>query len=145
VIAALHFRAPRPSAMSTFCWLDLAASDVAAAKRFYAQAFGWTSGEVNANGGSFIRLQVNGQDVGSMYQLTRSQIKAGVPSHWIPYVRVDCADHAARHVGVCGATLVVAPFAVQGLARVALLQDPVGALFGIWEPLELGKGGRHHD
>lgn len=52
-----------------FCWLDLAATDAEKAKAFYGNLFGWTSYEQPANGGSFTRLRLWGQDVGSLYQL----------------------------------------------------------------------------
>lgn len=127
-----------------FCWLDLAATDAAAAKRFYGRAFGWTSSETRANGGSFTRLHAGGQDVGSLYQLTQSHLEAGVPSHWTPYVLVDHADQAAQRVSACGGTVIVPPFLVQDFARIALFQDAVGALVGMWEPLRTAKGALDH-
>ena len=49
-----------------FCWLDLAATNVEKAKSFYGNLFGWTSFEQPANGGSFTRLRLWGQDVDSL-------------------------------------------------------------------------------
>jgi len=123
---------PRPGA---FCWLDLAASDAAVAKQFYAQAFGWDFSDQRANGGRFTRCRVGGQDVGSLYQLKRAQLEHGVPSHWTPYIRVEHVDAAAHRIATLGGRLVVAPFSVEGTARIALIEDAVGALVGLWEPL----------
>jgi uncharacterized protein len=122
-----------------FCWLDLAASDADRAKTFYAQAFGWTFLDQQANGGQFTRWRAGGQDGGSMYQLRRAQLEAGVPSHWTPYIRVESARATARHVTACGGHLVVAPFDVAGTARIALIEDAVGALLGLWEPAHDGQ------
>jgi predicted enzyme related to lactoylglutathione lyase len=124
-----------PTPPGAFCWLDLAASDAARAKRFYAQLFGWGFVEQDANGGSFTRCRVGGQDVGSLYQLKRAQLERGVPSHWTPYICVERIDVAARRVVTLGGRLVVAPFDVQGQARIALIEDAVGALVGLWEPV----------
>jgi len=123
---------PRPGA---FCWLDLAARDVTVAQRFYAETFGWGFVEEQANGGHLTRCRVGGQDVGSLYQLNRAQLEAGVPSHWTPYVRVELAEATARRAVSLGGRLVVAPFDVDGFARIALIQDAAGALLGLWEPL----------
>lgn len=123
---------PRPGA---FCWLDLAASDAAVAKQFYAQAFGWAFFEQRANGGRFTCCRVGGQDIGSLYQLKRAQLEHGVPSHWTPYIRVERVDATARHVVTLGGRLVVGPFDVAATARIALIEDTVGALVGLWEPL----------
>ena len=127
-----------------FCWLDLAATDAAAAKHFYGRAFGWTSSETRANGGSFTRLHAGDQVVGSLYQLTRPHLTGGVPSHWTPYVLVDHVDRAAQRISVCGGTVIVQPFVVQDVARIALFEDAVGALVGLWESFPAAKGAFNH-
>lgn len=121
-------------------WLDLAASDAAAAKAFYAQAFGWTFVDQAANGGRFTRCRAGGEDVGSLYQLKQAQLDHGVPSHWTPYIRVASVDTAARRIVPLGGRLLVAPFDVPGMARIALIEDAVGALVGLWEAVPGGPG-----
>jgi predicted enzyme related to lactoylglutathione lyase len=123
--------------VSPFCWHDLAASDPAAALRFYEAVFGWSGAVQHANGGSFLRLRSGGEDVASLYPLSRRHLDVGVPSHWTPYVRVADIDAAARCVRDGGGRVVVAPFAVEGTASIALVADPAGALLGLWqEPLD---------
>lgn len=124
--------------MSTgrFCWVDLAATDASGAMEFYRQLFGWTSHPQEANGGVFTRLRLAGQDVGSLYQLQREHIAQGAPSHWTPYVQVDDLAAAARRVEALGGQVLVQPFLVSGVARIALIADAVGAPLGLWEPLE---------
>ena len=34
----------------------------------------------------------------------------------------------------CGGRILVAPFDVEAMARIALAEDAVGALIGLWEP-----------
>jgi predicted enzyme related to lactoylglutathione lyase len=121
--------------------VDLAASDVEAAKTFYGQLFGWTSREQPANGGCFTRLQLSGRDVGSVYQLRRAQLESGVPSHWTPYVRVDGVEEAARRAASLGGEVIVRPFAVAEVARIALVLDAVGAPVGLWEPVGAQRKG----
>ena len=127
-----------------FCWLDLAASDVGGAKEFYARLFGWTSHEQLANGGSFTRLRLSNQDVGSVYQLTSALLENGMPSHWTPYVRVGDVNDAVRNAVRLGGTVVVDPFAVTGVARIALILDSVGAMVGLWEPMEANMKANQH-
>ena len=121
-------------AAGRFCWVDLAATDADKAKVFYRQLFGWKSCEQAANGGSFSRFQFSGQDVGSLYQLNRTHLDRGVPSHWTPYVQVENVDAAAGRVASLGGEVIVRPFVVPGTARIALIVDSVGALVGLWEP-----------
>jgi predicted enzyme related to lactoylglutathione lyase len=116
-----------------FCWMDLAAADTAVARIFYNGMFGWTAHDEPANGGTFTRLRLSGRDVGSLYPLKRAQLESGVPSHWTPYVRVDDVQEAAERAASLGGEVIVHPFAVAGLARVALIVDSVGAPLGLWE------------
>ncbi|HVY88627.1 MAG TPA: VOC family protein [Hyphomonadaceae bacterium] len=118
-----------------FCWLDLAAIDSDAAMEFYGDLFGWTAHRQRANGGSFTRLKLGGRDVGSLYQMSREQMTDGWPSHWTPYVRVADVDAKLARARALGATTIAPPFDVDGTARVAVMQDPVGAVIGLWGPL----------
>jgi len=116
-----------------FCWVDLAATDVPRAIGFYRELFGWAGRPQAANGGTFVRLEHDGHAFGSLYQLSRSACDAGVPSHWTPYVRVRDVEAACNQAIALGGTVAVAPFAVDGVASIALIVDPVGASFGIWQ------------
>lgn len=116
------------------CWVDLAASDAASARRYYERLFGWTARDEHFNGGLFTRLKLAGHDVGSLYQLQRAHIDRGVPSHWTPYVRVADADDSLRYAERLGGSIVARPFTIPGLARIAVVRDPVGAPIGLWQP-----------
>jgi len=118
-----------------FCWLDLAATDACAALGFYQRLFDWNAREHPANGGSITRLARDGRDVGSLYQINRRDLRNGMPSHWTPYVRVTGLDGAVQRATTIGGRLLVAPFTVDGIARIALIEDAVGALIGLWERL----------
>jgi predicted enzyme related to lactoylglutathione lyase len=133
------------AAPGQFCWVDLAASDADAAKAFYGQLFGWSSGEQAANGGSFTRLRQSGQDVGSVYQLSARHLENGVPSHWTPYLRVDDVDAVVQRVVALGGEVIVRPFVVEGTARIALILDCVGAHVGLWEPIGSVRSENAHD
>ena len=127
-----------------FCWLDLAATDADSAKAFYGKVFGWTSHEQMANGGSFTRLRLSDRDVGSIYQLRDAHLKNGMPSHWTPYIRVDNVKETARRVTSCGGEVIIRPFTLPGIARIALVLDSVGALVGLWEPRDVDKKANGH-
>lgn len=132
---------PGQAGPGRFCWLDLAASDAASARAFYAGMFGWTARDQPANGGHFTRLRKAGEDIGSLYQMSRTLLEGGVSSHWTPYIRVGDVDEAARQAAVFGGTVIVHPFAVAGVARIAVVLDSVGAQVGLWEPLGVSLGG----
>jgi len=123
-------------AVGRFCWVDLAASDAASAKSFYNELLGWTSHDREANGGVFTCLRSGDAEIGSLYQLRKSHVERGVPSHWTPYVHVADMDDTIARAEALGGEVVVRPFTVPGMARVALIQDTVGALVGLWQKVE---------
>jgi uncharacterized protein len=124
------------TAVGRFCWVDLAATDADRAKDFYGELFDWTPYEQAANGGSFTRLQLAGQDVGSIYQLIAAHIERGISSHWTPYIRVNNVSDTVRRAATFDGKVIVRPFEVSGVARIALIQDSVGAHVGLWEPIK---------
>lgn len=124
------------TSVGRFCWVDLAATDAARAKAFYGQLFGWTWSEHPVNGGSFARMRLSGQDVGSLYQLNQGYLAQGVPSHWTPYIQVNDVSDTAKQAAAFDGKVIVHPFEVSGVARIALIQDSVGAHVGLWEPIK---------
>lgn len=124
-----------------FCWLDLAATDAGRSRDFYGALFGWGASEHAVNGGSYLRLHLDGEDVASMYQLKQIYLERGVPSHWTPYVRVQDVDQAAQRTAALGGKVIVNPFQLDGIARMALILDSSGAHMGLMQPLEQASRG----
>ena len=118
----------------SFCWLELGTTDQAAAKRFYGDLFGWDAADNPMGPDMYYTLfRLDGQDVAGGYQLDPKQ-HLGVPPHWTTYIQVDDADSSAERAQSLGAKLIVDPFDVYELGRMAALQDPTGAHFCIWQP-----------
>jgi uncharacterized protein len=128
-----------------FCWVDLAATDSESAQTFYRRLFGWTPFEQPANGGVFTRLKLDDREVGSVYQLQQAHLDRGVPSHWTPYVQVADVDVSARHAAALGGQVLVRPVVIAGMARIAIIVDPVGAHLGLWQSLQPHCPGNGHD
>ena len=73
-----------------------------------------------------------------MYSLSQRERQHGVPSHWTPYVSVENLTDATRRVKAAGGEVLVQPFEVQGIARIALVTDSLGCIMGLWESLANG-------
>jgi len=125
-------------APGTFCWTDLATPDQAAAKAFYGGLFGWEADDRPVGDGVFYSMQrVGGKDVAAIAPQPQQQRDAGVPPAWNSYVSVDSADAAAERAKELGGTVHAPAFDVMDVGRMAVLQDPQGAFFMVWQP------GRH--
>ena len=122
-------------APGTFCWTDLATTDQDAAKQFYGQLFGWSAVDYPVGEGVvYSMMQVDGKDVGAISPQPQQQRDAGVPPVWNSYVSVESADAAADRAQKLGATVHAPAFDVMDVGRMAVLQDPTGAVFQVWEP-----------
>jgi uncharacterized protein len=115
----------------TFSWTDLATSDPDDAKRFYTGLFGWDFEDqpVPGDAGVYTMLRKDGKDVAALFQA-----REGMPTFWGAYVTVESADSAAAKANELGGTLVMEPFDVMDVGRMAVVHDPTGAIFSVWEP-----------
>ena len=123
-------------APGTFSWIELSADDAAAAKRFYTGLFGWTATDNKIGPGDndiYTIYRLDGQDVGASYAMMQDQRDGGIPTNWMSYIAVENADETAARAKELGATLMVEPFDVMELGRMAVVQDPTGAVFSIWQ------------
>lgn len=114
----------------TFSWTDLATTDVDAAKGLYADLFGWTY-EDNPlpGGGSYTMAKVDGLSVAGLNAVQAE----GQPPAWGAYVTVDGADAAASKAAELGGTIVAEAFDVMEAGRMAVIADPTGAIFAVWQ------------
>lgn len=121
-------------APGTFCWIELMTSDPDAAKRFYLPLFGWTHRDDPMPDGSvYTMCQSGGHDVAAMYRMSAEQAGQGIPPNWFPYVAVANADETAAKAAALGGAVMVEPFDVMEHGRMAVIQDPTGAVFGAWQ------------
>ena len=117
-----------------FCWIELATTDQAAAKKFYSELFGWGANDVPMGPSDFYTtFKIDGREVGAAYTLRAEQRQQGVPAHWNLYVAVENADTASTRATQLGAKVLAPPFDVFDIGRMAVLQDPTGAVFSVWQ------------
>jgi predicted enzyme related to lactoylglutathione lyase len=112
----------------TFCWVELGTTDGEAAKKFYTELFGWGFEDIPLGPDKvYTILKLNGKDVGAVMPLQ------GIPPNWLSYVSVTSADESAAKAKSLGANLMKEPFDVMDVGRMAVIQDPTGAVFAIWQ------------
>ena len=103
------------------CWVETLRPNPEPAVAFYGGLFGWT---FSAAGASQYR-----------YALADGLRVAGVaagPLSWNTYLRVDDVGEARGRAEAAGAT-TIAQTDRRPDGRVAMLADPTGAPFGLWE------------
>ncbi|MGO9274464.1 MAG: VOC family protein [Terriglobia bacterium] len=121
-------------APGSFCWIELATTDQNAAKSFYGSLFGWAAADMPMGPNDFYTMfKLEGRDAAAGYTLRPGQRSQGVPPHWMLYILVESADAAAPRAAELGGTVIVPPFDVYDAGRMAVLQDPTGAYFCVWQ------------
>ena len=78
-------------------------------------------------------LEDEGTRVASLYRLTRAQIAGNVPSHWLPYVSTPDLSRSVSRAHALGGQVIVNAQRFPGLASIAVVADPTGALIGLWQ------------
>lgn len=122
------------AAVGEFSWNELVTQDVAGATAFYTKLFGWKTEKFGPTGSGtdYMILKAGSTQVGGMMKMPVPD----APSTWLAYVTVESADVAAKRASALGGKVCAAPFDVPTVGRIAVLQDPQGATFGVFQPLK---------
>ena len=117
-----------------FCWLELATTDQESAKKFYAALFGWNINDFPMGpAGVYTIFRMGGRDVAAGCTLRPDLTAQGVPPHWMIYIATDSADQAAAKASSLGGKVLQLAFDVMEAGRMAVVQDPTGAVFCLWQ------------
>lgn len=115
------------------CWIETWQPDAEAAANFYVQLFDWEAEETNADApGQFLICRLRGRDVVAI----GSPIPEGAPRTpvWTTHIWVDDAVDAAAKAEAAGGSVVWGPDESLDGGRLAIVADPAGAAFGVWQP-----------
>ena len=115
------------------CWVDTAQPDPGAAVDFYAALFGWEfagPGQM-PDGGQYFVARVGDRDVAGVSSMPAHHDPPGAA--WNTYVAVTSADEAAERVSAAGGSVLAGPFDAPPAGRMAVVCDPAGAPFSVWE------------
>lgn len=114
-------------APGTPCWIELSSNDLAASNKFYSDLFGWQAEDQGEQMGHY-----------NLYKQGEKTIAGGMTNPqanaWLTYVSTDNAEAAVNAAKAAGGSVMMGPMAVMDLGNMAVMTDPAGAVFGIWQP-----------
>lgn len=110
----------------TPCWVDAQLPDVEAGKRFYGELFGWTF-EDQPQG--TVRALKQGEPVASLAHKTDGRL----PTVWTVSFATPDAEATCRRILAGGGQIVSPPLPFGDLGVTALVTDPEGAVFSLWQ------------
>jgi len=116
-------------------WHDLLTNDPAASKRFYGELFGWEFESVGSFAGlksdtAYTLIRHNGRLIGGMIDTVALNNRTDI-SQWVVVMSVEDVDAAAQRIADSGGTILTAPRDLQRRGRIAVVQDPAGALLAL--------------
>ena len=111
-------------------WIELSTPDAAASRDFYAQLFGWNV-EVTTDPqyGGYALAKIGDADVAGIGPKQSDQD----PTAWGIYIGTDDVDRLTGAVQQAGGTVLAPPFDVGDQGRMAVFQDPTGAVISAWQ------------
>jgi predicted enzyme related to lactoylglutathione lyase len=114
------------------CWVDTGQPDPDAAVEFYRGVFGWEFEDRMPPGSpaKYFVAQLRGKEVAAVGSIPEVMPQTAA---WNTYIWVESADGAADEAKDAGGSVVIEPFDVPGAGRMAVVTDPAGAAFCVWE------------
>jgi predicted enzyme related to lactoylglutathione lyase len=122
----------------TFIWNELYTHDPKKACDFYALLLGWRFEDMPMPDGVYRIAKQGDRRVASVFEMKHFE---GVPSHWLAYIAVDDIDKRVAAAKQAGAQLMRKPFDVDGVGRIAILKDAVGAPIAWMTPIATNECG----
>ena len=130
----------------TVVWSELMTTEVEKAKSFYGRTLGLGFDAFGDGAQNYWLATRDGKPVWGIMDMTGKPVwgimdmtgKPGGPSGWFTYMMVDDLDAHVRAAQEAGAELCMPVFEVPSVGRIAILQDPTGAIIGWMKPVPRG-------
>jgi uncharacterized protein len=119
-----------------FHWNELMTRDVERAKKFYADALGWTYDAMPMpDGGTYWLAMADGEPVAGLLDISAADYD-DVEESWMPYIAVDDVDARVNKAVRAGAQVMKPAFDIPDVGRIVILLEPGGAGVGWMTPAE---------
>ena len=115
------------------CWIDLMSPDVDASKAFYTSVFGWDAHDQFDDEGNRVYVTF-GIDDKPVAGLGGPPPDPNMPAIWSTYIATTDVAATTAKVTAAGGAVMMPPMQVMTAGHMAILADPTGAAFSIWQP-----------
>ena len=117
-----------------FLWHELLTSDPAAAQPFYTSLMGWSTSLWEGGDRPYTMWMLNELPIGGVMLLPEEARKMGALPHWLSYIGVSAIDETVEKAKGLGARILVDPMNIPSVGRLAVVADPQGAAFAVFQP-----------
>lgn len=113
-----------------FVWFDLFTNDLKSVSHFYEELFGWSFYDVVSGEKSVKTIVRDGVPIANAINIIPQEHNMN-ESRWLSYMSVEDVDRASMLVEKNNGSIYMRPKDLSQRGRVAVVQDPEGALFAI--------------
>lgn len=114
----------------TFPWHEVYTANVQGTVDFYTRALGWETETMQMPMGPYTMLKANGTSVCGVFDSAQAD---NAPPHWAVYIAVDDLDARLAKCLELGANLIVPAMDIETVGRMAMIQDPQGAMVWLYQ------------
>ena len=117
------------AATNEFAWNELLSQDVAGSAAYYTKLFGWQTEKFGPNA-DYTLFKAGTSQVGGLMKM----MNPSALSQWLAYVSVASCDLSVKSAKDLGGTICLEPTDIPTVGRIAVVTDPQGAMFGLFQP-----------
>jgi predicted enzyme related to lactoylglutathione lyase len=118
------------------CWVETLQPDPRDAAQFYGQLLGWRFDEPGPMpeglSGQYLTARIGARLVAGIGQAPRTAPTA----LWATYIRVEKVEDTISRAAGAGGAVMIGPLDAGTDGRLAVVTDPAGVAFGLWQPGE---------
>ena len=117
-----------------FCWCETVTRDPAGSARFYGELLGWQAREESMGPlGAHTLFSRDGRDVAGASAMTAAPPLPGAGAYWLSHILCEDVERLSEAAADLGARVATPPTTIPGVGRLAILWDPRGAPFALWQ------------
>lgn len=116
-------------------WHELMSLDPEKARKFYQEVLGLKASPLSGSSFPYTVWLQDGEPLGGLVppQNGKKGWPSGSTPHWVSSFAADDVDQAVQKAQELGGQVLVPPTDIPQFGRAAVLKDPEGAVFGIFQ------------
>jgi len=124
-----------PNKHGDFIWYELLTDNAERAQEFYHSILGWEFADSGQGGMDYRIITKDNIAIGGLMPITPEMKAGGAQPVWLGYIAVDDVDTSVIQIVAAGGTVLMPAMDIPNVGRIAMLNDPQGALFYIMRGL----------
>jgi predicted enzyme related to lactoylglutathione lyase len=126
-----------------FVWFDYVCKDIARAQGFFGELFHWKTQEVPmGHGMPYTMIVLGTQAIGGYVPTPEGAPPIG---HWLSHLQVADARVTCAQITSLGGKVHKAPEQMGDVGTMAIVADPGGGVFALWQPAKVEGTGDYKD